>query len=57
MWWFSEPDYTNGRKDFTFGARLEEGGLQVFSSLQGGDRKFLKQVRGEQIFLNICFQF
>ena len=30
---------------------------QVFSSLQGGNRTFLKQVRGNRCFFKISFQF
>ena len=44
----SEPEYTNGRKDFILGPRLERrGGGQVFRFLQGGNRKFFKQLREE----------
>ena len=37
--------------------RLEEGGQQVFSSLQARNRNFVKQLGGEQMFFNIRFQF
>ena len=33
------------------------GGQQVFSSLQGGEQKILKQLRGVRYFFNIRFQF
>ena len=36
----SEPEYTNGRKDIILGPRLEEGGQQVFSSVQGRTENF-----------------
>ena len=45
----SEPEYTSGQKDFILGG-------QVSSFLQVEDRKFLKQLGGEQMFFNICFQ-
>ena len=53
----SEPEYTSGRKNFILGPRLEGGGQQVFCSLQEGNRKFFKQLRGNRCFFNICFQF
>ena len=37
----SEREYTSDRKDFILGPRLEGGGEQFFSSLQGGNRKLL----------------
>ena len=54
-----EPENTNGRKDFIFGPRFEGGGggQQVFSYLQGGNRKFLKQLGGNRCFFNIPFHF
>ena len=43
-------EYTSGRKDFILEPRLGEGGQQVFNSLQGGNRKFLKLLRGDRCF-------
>ena len=52
----SELEYASSLNDFILRPRLEGGGQQVFSSLQGGNRKFLKQLRGEQIFFIVCFK-
>ena len=43
-----ESEYTGGWKDFIFWLRLGE--QQVFSTLQGGNRTFLKQLRGTDVF-------
>ena len=55
----SEPEDTSGRKDFILGPRLGGGG-RVFSSLQGGNRKFFKIFKifyGKPMFFRMCFQF
>ena len=53
----SGPEYTSGRKDY-FGARAGGGGArdtQVFGFLQGGKRKFPKQLRGEYMSFQYTF--
>ena len=52
-----EPEYTNGRKDFILERRLEEEGTTSFQFSSRVNRKFFKLLRGEQVFLNIRFQF
>ena len=55
----SEPEYTNGRKDFVLGPRFEEGGggTTSFQFSSRGERKFLKQLRESRCFFNIRFEF
>ena len=49
----SEPEYTNGRKDFILGPRLEEG-----TSFRGeGAVNFESSLGGNRCFFNIRFQF
>ena len=49
----SELEDINGRKDFNLGPRLE--GTTSFQFSSRGNRKFLKQLRGEQMFYQHTF--